>query len=67
MRRLLVLGAALVALALAGCGGGGRHAATGAAAGKGATLTDVHSAADFETLFNQASGEPRLVVLVSPT
>ncbi|HET7567971.1 MAG TPA: hypothetical protein VFJ91_08275 [Gaiellaceae bacterium] len=65
MRRALVLGAALAALALAGCGsGGGKHAATGT--GKGG-LTDVTSAAQFVNLFNQASGEPRLVVLVSPT
>lgn len=65
MRRALMLAAVLVAPLLAGCGGGGgKHAATGAAQ---ATLTDVHSTAQFRSLFNQASGEPRLVVIVSPT
>lgn len=62
MRRALVLVAALVALA--GCGGSGKPAATG---GRKAVLTDVRSATQFVDLFNQASGEPRLVVLVSPT
>jgi hypothetical protein len=62
--RALAVTIALVALALAGCGGSGKPAAK--TSGK-AVLTDVQSAAQFTNLFNQASGEPRLVVLVSPT
>jgi hypothetical protein len=33
----------------------------------GVTLTDVHSISDLRVRFNQDSGAPRLILLVSPT
>jgi hypothetical protein len=31
------------------------------------TITDLHSINQLRTAFNRASGEPRLIVLMSPT
>jgi len=53
---------ALLGLAVAGCGGGSRHA-TGASR----TITDLHDIDQLRTAFNTASDEPRLIVIVSPT
>jgi hypothetical protein len=56
-------------LGLAGCGGTS-HAGGEATAGQATMnpqLTDLHSIGQLRSLFNRASTEPRLVVLVSPT
>ena len=58
MRRLGLLAAA--ALLAAGCGGGSRPAG----AGSPPQLTGVDQ---LRTAFNSKSGEPKLIVLVSPT
>ena len=57
-----VLSLALLATA---CGhtSGGRPVAASAARG----LTDVHEIGQLRSLFNTRSGEPRLILLVSPT
>jgi hypothetical protein len=65
MSRLLVLTVAVVTLAAsAGCGGG-RHAAA-APSGAGSPRV-LHSIGELRTAFNAHQGEPRLIVLVSPT
>jgi hypothetical protein len=66
MNRLLLVGLAAAAAALlgSGCGGSGRgHQAATAQR----TLTDLHSINQLQRAFNAASGEPRLIMLVSPT
>jgi len=62
MRIVLVVVA--VALAAAGCGSSERQST---AARSAHTLTDVHDIAQLRKAFNTASGEPRLIVIVSPT
>ncbi len=62
MRRAALL-AAVVLAAVTGCGG--RHHA--ASSTQPARLTDLRSVDQLRTLFNAHAGEPRLVVLVSPT
>lgn len=62
MIRAVLLLAALV-LAASGCGGS-EHQSTGRSA---PTITDVHDIAQLRTAFNTASGEPRLIVIASPT
>ena len=57
---LTALAAAGVAVVMAGCGGS--HANT-----NGRTLTNLQDISQLRTAFNAASGEPRLIVLVSPT
>lgn len=73
--------ATIVLLLLAtGCGSGGRRAAQSKqstrpettsgqanAPGAGTHLTDLHDIAQLQSLFNTRSGEPRLILLVSPT
>jgi hypothetical protein len=54
---------ALLVLALTACGG----ATTPSAQPSRSALIDLHSTAQLRSIFNAASGEPRLVVLVSPT
>jgi hypothetical protein len=75
MSRLAVFAIAVVALA-AGCGGGKNAAPQeqGPAAGsttKGVPgmrqLADLRDIGQLRSLFNTRSGEPRLIVLVSPT
>lgn len=62
-RALLIALAVTLALAASGCGGSRQAASTSAKR----TLTDLHSIDQLRTAFNSASGEPRLVVLISPT
>ena len=52
-----------VALAAGGCGSSERQSTARSAH----TLTDVHDIAQLRQAFNTASGEPRLIVIVSPT
>ncbi len=61
---LLIAVAVTLALAASGCGGS-RH--TSSSTGAKRTLTDLHSINQLRAAFNRASGEPRLIVLVSPT
>ena len=60
---LLIALAATLALGASGCGGS-RHTAS---VGTTRTLTDLHNINQLRTAFNSASGEPRLIVLMSPT
>ena len=62
-RALLLVLAVTLALAASGCGGS-RHATSTI---PGRALTDLHSIDQLRTAFNRASGEPRLIVLMSPT
>lgn len=55
--------AATIALAASGCGGSGHATSTSPKR----TLTNLHGINQLRTAFNNASGEPRLVVLISPT
>jgi hypothetical protein len=63
MTRTAVAAATIAALVLAaGCGGSG-HTSTP----PNRTLTERHDVSQLRQAFNTASGEPRLIVLVSPT
>jgi Flp pilus assembly protein TadD len=62
-RALIIAFAAALALAVAGCGG----SATKTSATQERTLTDLQDISQLRSAFQKASGEPRLVVLVSPT
>jgi hypothetical protein len=53
-----------VALTASSCGGGTSHP-VGAVPKR--QLIDLHTIGQLQTAFNTASGEPRLIVLVSPT
>lgn len=55
--------AATVALAASGCGGG----STKASDRSQQRLTDLHDIGQLQTAFQTASGQPRLIMLVSPT
>jgi hypothetical protein len=52
---------AIAALALGGCGEHRPSSATPR------TITDLHDISQLRTAFAKASGEPRLIVIVSPT
>jgi ABC-type glycerol-3-phosphate transport system substrate-binding protein len=83
MSRLTLLAATLALLLLAaGCSGGKTAesqdpSSTSSAPATGPTatgrapnprqLTDLHDIAQLRSLFNARSGEPRLILLVSPT
>jgi hypothetical protein len=56
-----LLALAVLAVALCGCGG---HRPASAAP---RTLTDLHDISQLRSAFAKASGEPRLIVIVSPT
>jgi hypothetical protein len=58
---MLIAVAAAFLLAASGCGAD----ATSRSAHR--MLVDLHNISQLRTAFNTASGEPRLVVLVSPT
>lgn len=62
-RAAMIALAAAVALAATGCGG----SSTKTSATSQLRLTDLHSISQLRTAFQTASGQPRLVVLVSPT
>jgi hypothetical protein len=62
MRRVVLLAAmSLLVLGTSGCGHGGRVSA------HPARLVDLRGVGQLRSLFNSRSGEPRLIVLVSPT
>jgi hypothetical protein len=52
--------AAVLVLAASGCGAGSERAHTD-------TLTNLQSIRQLKTLFNERAGEPRLILLISPT
>ena len=66
MRRLGLLAALVLLVLSAGCGSGKHSSAPDGAAGprRLAALRDI---GQLRSLFNTRSGEPRLIVLVSPT
>lgn len=57
--------ATLVLLAMTGCGAG--HAKAAPPQGKVATPPELKSIAELRSVFDHHSGEPRLIVLTSPT
>jgi hypothetical protein len=62
MRRFALLATiGLLVLPASGCGGG-EHASA-----QPRRLADLHGIGQLRSLFNTRSGEPRLIVLVSPT
>ncbi len=69
MTRLLLLTACLLAL-LTSAGCGGNHASSPAKPQPTATTgapRDLHNIDELRIAFNAHAGEPRLIVLVSPT
>jgi len=62
---VIVLAAVLLSLA-ASCGGG-HSANTGASARAAGTPPQLKSIRQLQAVFNSASGEPTLVLLVAPT
>jgi hypothetical protein len=60
---------AVLALLLAGCGhvGAVRLPWERTTPPAGLSLTDLRTVSDLQTSFNQDSGKPRLILLVSPT
>ena len=61
---------ALVAVALlAGCGSSSKRSDSKSSAppAAGPQLTDLHTTGEFRSLFNDAKGKPRVVLLLSPT
>ena len=54
---------AAVVLAASGCGG----SSTKTSATAQQRLTDLHTISQLQTAFQKASGQPRLIVLLSPT
>ncbi len=76
MRRALALAALVVALTVSGCGGSGHETATSPSSPSSQTLDPSTRLVDLQhpgrtpalfTLFNADQGEPRLVLLISPT
>jgi hypothetical protein len=69
MTRLLAPLAVAFALVLAGTGcSGGNHPSASAQAGSSAGAPrELHSIGELRAAFNAHAGEPRLIVLVSPT
>jgi hypothetical protein len=67
--RKSLVAAALLAVLLTGCGGGGDRSeqATSPPAAGERSLTDLASVEEFATLFDAKTGVPRLVLLLSPT
>jgi hypothetical protein len=66
MTRPLLLGllVSIAALFVAGCGGSSSEHGT---SGARRTLTDLTAISQLQSAFNKASGEPRLILIVSPT
>jgi hypothetical protein len=70
MKRLSLFAPTILALAALGCASacGASGNAVGADRQAAASaLTDLRDIGQLRTLFNNASGEPRLIILVSPT
>jgi hypothetical protein len=69
--RVVIVPLIAFALGTAGCGGSTSHLSTPAmtphAAGAGRELTDLRNVNQLRVLFNKASKQPRLIILVSPT
>jgi ABC-type glycerol-3-phosphate transport system substrate-binding protein len=63
IRTAMIALVATVVLAASGCGG----STTKTSATSQQRLTDLHSISQLRTAFQTASGQPRLIVLVSPT
>lgn len=68
----LAVGLAVAVVALVGCGGGhgtSTGAASGAAPASSASADprELRSIADLRAAFNAHAGEPRLILLISPT
>ena len=70
-RTTLVL---LVVALLAACGGNGGSSSSPAGSGAGASgttsgraITDINNVSQLRDAFNQHPGQPRLIVLMSPT
>lgn len=63
-RSILITFSLAVLLVAAGCGGS--HSASSTTRSK-RTLTTLQNIDQLKTAFNTASGEPRLILLVSPT
>ena len=62
--------AALVTIALlAGCGGSSKRndSESSAPPAAGPQLTELRTTGEFRSLFNDAKGKPRVVLLLSPT
>jgi len=58
---------ALLLLALTACGETKRSAPAGGERRESARLVDLRSTAQLRGVFNARAGEPRLVLLISPT
>ncbi len=78
MTRFSLLAPTVLALGALGCScgcagksenaaSGGRQRAALTASSSPRQLTDLRDIGQLRTLFNSASGEPRLIILVSPT
>jgi ABC-type glycerol-3-phosphate transport system substrate-binding protein len=63
IRTAIITLVAAVALAASGCGG----SSTNTSATSQQRLTDLHTISQVQTAFQKASGQPRLIVLLSPT
>ena len=63
-RSILVMFALATVLVSAGCGGSHSNSST---TGSKRTLTNLQNIDQLRSAFNTASGEPRLIILVSPT
>lgn len=62
-RAAIVALLASLAVVAAGCGASSNKTSSGTQR----RLTDLHNISQLQSAFDKASGEPRLVVLISPT
>jgi hypothetical protein len=70
-RRFAIAALVVLASLAAGCGGSSSHASAPAgspqATARNPQLTDLHNVNQLRVLFNKASRQPRLIILVAPT
>ena len=67
MKRIAAI-AVVIAFGLAACtGGAAQRRSSPEQPGARNVLTTLHSVADLKAAFNRSAGEPRLVLLLSPT
>lgn len=66
MRRLMLLGACVIALLGAGCGGS-KPPISSSATTRNSRVTELKDVAQLRAAFNAHQGAPRLIVLASPT